>query len=69
MIQHQTTQVELPKELVEKLQAEAKAMGLDLSAYLEFLRSAEARQHDAKFKDAAKYTLTNYPDTMRKLAQ
>jgi hypothetical protein len=64
-----TTQVTLPTELVERLTREAKAMGLDLPVYLEFLTTAAKRKHDAAFVDAAKYTFSRYPEAMRKLAQ
>lgn len=64
-----TTSVPLPAELVQTLQAEAKAMGLDLPAYLLFLHQCRLRGHDEKFVDAAKHTFSKYPETLRKLAQ
>jgi len=63
------TNVSLPTELVHALQAEAKAMGLDLPAYLLFLQQCRLRSHDQKFVDAAKRTFSKYPETLRKLAQ
>ncbi len=64
-----TQQVTLPSDLVAELTAAAKAMGLDLAAYLVFLRRSHERRHDAKFRDAAKYVFSKYPNTLRKLAQ
>lgn len=64
-----TTQVTLPTDQVERLTREAKAMGLDLSAYLDFLATVAKRKHDAAFVDAAKYAFARYPEALRKLAQ
>jgi hypothetical protein len=63
------TQVVLPAELVKLLSRDAEAMKLSLPAYLSFLRECNTRQLDAKFRDAAKFMFSKYPDTLRKLSQ
>ncbi len=64
-----TRPIEFPTEQADRLEAEAKAMGLPVPAYIEFLKNCHRRQHDAKFVDAAKYVFKNYPQTLKKLAQ
>ncbi len=66
---NETRPIELPAALVDRLEAEAKAMGLPLAAYIEFLDNCHNRQHDAQFKDAARYVFKNFPETLKKLAQ
>lgn len=63
------TNVALPSDLVEELNDQAKRSGLPLSAYLAFLSRAAARQHDAEFVGALKYTFSKYPNALRRLAQ
>ncbi len=65
----QETQVTLPTDLVKQLEAQAKAHGLGLVAYLKFVTRIKDRQHDAEFNDAAKFAFSKYPNTLRKLAQ
>jgi hypothetical protein len=65
----QTRPIELPVEQADRLEEEAKAMGLPVAAYIEFLRSSNLRKHDAKFVDAARYVFKNYPKTLKKLAE
>lgn len=69
MTESTTTDIALPTELVEELNAQAKRSGLTLSAYLAFLSRAANRQHDTQFADALKYAFTKYPNTMQRLAQ
>lgn len=69
MTESATTDVELPTQLVEELNAQAKRSGLSLSAYLAFLSRSAARQHDTQFVDALKYAFTKYPNTLQRLAQ
>jgi hypothetical protein len=61
--------IELPKELADRLETEAKAMGLTLPAYVEFLEACQKHKLDAKFVDAARYVFKNYPKTLKKLAE
>ena len=63
----QTRPIEFPTEQADRL--EAKAMGLPVPAYVEFLKNCHQQQHDAKFVDAAKYIFKNYQKTLKKLAQ
>ncbi len=65
----QTRTFEVPGEQADRLEAEAKAMGLTVPAYIEFLQNCQRRQHDSKFADATKYLFKNYPQTMKKLAE
>lgn len=65
----QTRPIELPTDQADRLEAEAKAMGVTVPAYIEFLRNCHQRSHDAKFMDAAKYVFKNCPETLKKLAQ
>lgn len=64
-----TRPIEFPVEQADRLEADAKAMGLTVPAYIEFLKDCQRKQHDAKFVDAAKYVFKNYPQTLKKLAQ
>jgi hypothetical protein len=64
-----TRPIELPVEQADRLEAAAKAMGLPVAAYIAYLENCHARQHDAQFKDAARYVFKNYPETLKKLAQ
>jgi hypothetical protein len=65
----QTRTIEFPSDQADRLEAEARAMGLSVPAYVEFLKNCTERQHDAKFMDAAKYVFKNFPETLKKLAQ
>lgn len=69
MTQTEQAQVTLPKELVEQLEADAIAVGLDLPAYLKFLRHCQAGALDAKARDAARFMFSKHGDSLRKLAQ
>lgn len=62
-------QVTLPKELAERLQAEAKAAGLDLPAYLAFLTQCRLGRLDPKAQDAARFMFSRHGPSLRKLAQ
>lgn len=61
--------IEFPTDQADRLEAEAKAMGLSVPAYIEYLKNAAARNHDQRFKDAVGYVFKNYPGTLKKLAQ
>ncbi len=63
------TQVSLPTDMVERLQAAAKSMGMDLATYLAFLEQCRANRLDPKMQDAAKFMLSNHAESLRKLAQ
>lgn len=65
----QTRPIEFPIDQANGLESEAKASGMTVPAYVQFLRNCEARQHDAKFVDAARYVFKNYPQTLKKLAE
>lgn len=64
-----TRPIEFPAEQADRLEADAKAMGLTVPVYVEFLKNCQRRQHDSKFVDAAKHVFKNYPETLKKLAQ
>lgn len=64
-----TRPIHLPEDQADRLEAEAKAMGLPVAAYIEFLRNCHARRHDEQFKDAARHVFKKYPETLKKLAQ
>lgn len=64
-----TRVIEVPDDQADRLEAEAKAMGLTVPAYIEFLQNCQRRQHDPKFVDAAKFVFNNYPQTLKKLAE
>lgn len=63
------TPVTFPGDLAAALEREAKAMGLDVPTYVAFLRDCNLKGLDARFRDAAKYVFSKYPETLRKLAQ
>lgn len=64
-----TTSITLPTDLAERLQQQAKAMGLSVSTYLLMLEKERQRSADPQFNQAVKFLFNKYPDTMRKLAQ
>ena len=66
---HNPTPVTLPGDLAAALEREAKAMGLDVPAYVAFIRDCHLKGLDGRFRDAAKYVFGKYPETLRKLAQ
>lgn len=61
--------VTLPADLVARLEADAKTMGLDLAAYLAFLEQCRLGRLDGKAQDAAKFVFSMHADSLRKLAQ
>ena len=61
--------IEVSSEFYETLETEAKAMGLTVPAYVQFLEKSRVRGHDATFADAAKHVFSSYPQTLKKLAQ
>ena len=64
-----TRPIEFPVEQADRLEAEAKAMGLPVPAYVEFLKGCNQNKLDPQFVDAAKYVFKNFPQTLKKLAQ
>ena len=64
-----TAQITIPEDLKQALETDAKAMGLDLVAYLHFLRACANREHDQNFRDAARFAFSKYPETLKRLAQ
>jgi len=69
MSEQTTTNVQLPTDLVEELNVQAKRMGLGLPAYLRLLTRATGRNHDADFLSAARQVFSKYPNALRKLAE
>ena len=69
MAQINQTPVSLPTDLVDRLNAGAKALGMDVSAYLSFLENCRNTRLDAKAQDAVKFMFTKHADSLRKLAQ
>lgn len=65
----QTAQITLPKELVDRLTANAASMGLDLAAYLVFLEKSRTGLLDVHASDAARFMFSNHGDSLRKLAR
>jgi hypothetical protein len=65
----ETRTIDLPRTLADRLEESAKAMGVTVAAYVEFLEQCRKHQLDAKFADAARYVFKNYPETLKKLAQ
>lgn len=65
----QTRHIEFPVEQAAQLEAAAKAMGMTVPAYVEFLKNCRERGHDAKFAEAAGYVFKKYPQTLKKLAE
>jgi hypothetical protein len=63
------TQVTLPQALVDRFSASAKAMGLDLAAYLVYLEQCRLGRLDPKSADAAKFMFSKHGESLRKLAQ
>lgn len=64
-----TTQVTLPQDLVERLERKAKAMGLDLGAYIVYLEQCRAGRLDAQAQDAARHMFSKHGESLRKLAE
>lgn len=60
---------EFPQDQGDRLEREAREMGLSVPAYVDFLRNCRARKHDAEFIDAAGAVFKDYPETLRKLGQ
>ena len=64
-----TTQVTLPKDLVERFERDAKAMGLSLPAYFAYLEQCRLGRLDPKAQDAARFMFGKHRESLRKLAQ
>jgi hypothetical protein len=62
-------QISLPADLADRLTAAAKAMGLDLPAYLIYLEQCRLGRLDAKAQDATRFVLSKHGESLRKLAQ
>lgn len=63
------TQITLPTELVDRLTRDAKAMGLELPAYLAYLEQCRLGRLDAKAQDATRFMFLKHAESLRKLAQ
>ena len=63
------TTIQLPTELVERLNQAAKAMGLDLTAYLVYLEQRQLHKLSAKADDAAQFMFSKHGESLRKLAE
>ncbi len=61
--------INIPPELAQQLQARAKSMGMDLATYLRFLENRSQRGHSPGLERAMKQLYRRYPATLRKLAQ
>lgn len=59
----------IPVDVAERWEREAKAMKLDMPAYIRYIENCRRRQHDPKFQRAAKAAFGQYPQTLRKLAE
>ena len=64
-----TTVVQLPADLVERLTQDARAMGLELAAYLVYLEQLKLRRLDSKSQDAIRFVFSKHRESLRKLAQ
>lgn len=69
MAQIATKQVTLPLELAERLERDARAMGLDLPAYVVFLDACRRGLLDAKAQDAASFMFAQHSKSLEKLAK
>ena len=69
MIQRQTTQIELPTDMAERLTKAASEMGLTLPAYLVFLERSQSGRLDAKAQEATRFVFSQQKDSLRKLSQ
>ena len=65
----ETRQVALPLKLAERLERDAKAMGLDLPAYIVYLEHCRIGALDAKVQDAARFMFSQHSESLRKLAR
>lgn len=65
----QTRAIELPADQADELEAQAKAMGMSLPAYLSYLQKCRSSMRDVRFNDAVSHVFKNYPETLKKLAQ
>ena len=61
--------INIPPELAEQIHARARAMGMDVPTYLQFLENCRERRHDHAFQRAVRQMFLKYPATLRKLAQ
>lgn len=69
MAQIATKQVTLPVDLAERLEQGARAMGLDLPAYLAFLDQCRLGRLDVRAQDAARFMFSRHSESLRKLAE
>lgn len=63
------TQVTLPTDLVDRLTAAGKAMGLGLPAYLLFLEMCQAGKLDEDAQDAVRFMFSTQGASLKKLAE
>jgi hypothetical protein len=65
---HPTRTIELPAEQAAQFEQQARAMRLDIPAYLRFPQECRDRNADPRFVEAAAKTLRDYSQTLRTLA-
>lgn len=63
------TTVQLPADLVQRLQQAGHEAGMDLPAYVLFLEQCRRGVLDAKAQDAVRFMLSKHGASLRKLAQ
>jgi hypothetical protein len=63
------TSIQFPAELIAKIEPRAKQCGMDVATYLAFLARIEISGHDRDFTRAVRFALSQYPNTLKKLAQ
>lgn len=61
--------IPFPKDLLAKLEPQAKRIGLTVPEYLALLARVETSGLDARAQDAARFVLTKHAASLRKLAQ
>lgn len=64
-----TSQITLPKTIVDTLSEQAKAMGMSLESYVTYLVAKRRGGLDVTFDDAVKHVFTTFGDDLRKLAE
>lgn len=65
----QITQVSLPSEQVDRLERDAKSMGLSLSGSLAFLGQRRFGRLDHRAREATQFAFSTQGDSLRKLAE
>lgn len=63
------TQINVPSEQAERLEVGAKAMGLTIPAYIEFLEQCRLGRLDPAAQSAARFAFSTQAESLRKLAE